>query len=65
MDFVTYKETNQKFATWVRIALVVKQILKDDITVVCKLGVLAHFSPWGVLDLGVLAHFEIYQIFMC
>ena len=32
---------------------------------VYKLGVLAHFAPWGVLDLGVLAHFEIYQIFMC
>ena len=51
MDFVTYKETNQKFATWVRIALVVKQILKDDITVVCKLGVLAHFAPWGIFGL--------------
>ena len=44
-----------------------RQIKKfhHQMELVYKLGVLAHFAPWGVLDLGVLAHFEIYQIFMC
>ena len=29
------------------------------ILVVCKLGVLRHFYPWGVFGLGVLGHFRL------
>ena len=29
---------------------------KNSTKVVYKLGVLAHFAPWGILGLGLLAH---------